>query len=61
MNEAVFGALRNPSGCSVLSHSLSRVYLASLRFTQIPLWGTSDTLETLNAIPCIGDNNEKTV
>jgi hypothetical protein len=30
--------------------SPNRAYLASLRFAQIPLRGTSDTLETLDAI-----------
>jgi len=29
MNEAGFGTLRNLSGCSVLSHSLNRAYLAA--------------------------------
>ena len=40
--------LRNDSGTAY-----NRAYLASLRFTQIPRRGTSDTLVTLSKMLCL--------
>ena len=52
MNETGFGTLRNPSRCSVLSHSLNRVYL--IRATPLPKFlaplGTPDILKPLSEI-----------
>lgn len=52
MNEMGFETLRSPPGCSVLTHSLNRVYL--VRATPSPKFlvslGTSDILKTLGDI-----------
>ena len=53
--------LRNPSDCSVLSHSLNTAYLATVLRTsaQIPLRGTSDTLRTLSDIRRLGSKSSQ--